>query len=106
VAILALGGNVKQFKMASLHKKTIQLRMSSALYSQARAAMEEIEEVGSFNDFAVNAIKEEVKRAREAKIDAAFARMGKDEKYLRVSAEISRDFAKSDLETLKLSEEK
>ena len=89
-----------------LHKKTIQLRMSSSLYSQARAVIEETQEVGSFNDFAVNAIKEEVKRAREAKIDAAFARMGKDEKYLRTTAQVSGDFAKSDMETLKISEEK
>jgi len=81
-------------------RKTIQLRMSASLYSQARQALAEIEDVSSFNDFAVKAIKEELRRIEEARIDAAFSQMGKDEKYLRTTADISRDFVENDRETL------
>jgi hypothetical protein len=81
-------------------RKTIQLRMPTALYSRARQALTEIEDVASFNDFAVRAIKEELRRLEEARIDASFSRMGKDEKYLRTTADISRDFAANDSETL------
>jgi hypothetical protein len=81
-------------------RKTIQLRMSADLYSQARQALAEIEDVSSFNDFAVRAIKEELRRLEEARIDAAFSQMGKDEKYLRTTADVSRDFVMNDKETL------
>jgi len=81
-------------------RKTIQLRMSAALYSQARQALAEIDDVSSFNDFAVKAIKDELRRIEEARIDAAFSQMGKDEKYLRATADISRDFVENDRQTL------
>jgi hypothetical protein len=86
--------------MPTAARKTIQLRMSADLYSQARQALAEIENVSSFNDFAVKAIKEELRRLEEARIDAAFSQMGKDEKYLRTTADISRDFVENDRETL------
>jgi hypothetical protein len=89
--------------MPSVQKKTVQLRLSAALYSKARQAVDEIDEVSSFNDFAVSAIQESLKRLEEAKIDAAFSRMGKDEKYLRVTADVSRDFSDNDGETLGIS---
>ena len=81
-------------------RKTIQLRMPATLYSRARQALIEIEDVSSFNDFAVKAIKEELRRLEEARIDAAFSQMGKDEKYLRTTADVSRDFVENDRETL------
>jgi hypothetical protein len=81
-------------------RKTIQLRMPANLYSQARQALAEIEDISSFNDFAVKAIKEELRRLEEARVDAAFSQMGTDEKYLRTTADISRDFAENDKETL------
>lgn len=87
-------------------KKKIQLRMSAALYSQARAVMDEFEDVNSFNDFAINAIKEEIKRAKEARIDAAFSMMGSDSKYRHTTAQISRDFEHSDWDALRIAEGK
>ena len=88
------------------NKKTIQLRMSAALYSRAQHVVEEEDEISSFNDFAVRAIKEELRRREEARIDAAFARMGRNEKYLRTTEKLSGDFAESDWETLRISEGK
>lgn len=87
-------------------KKTIQVRLSAALYSRAQHAIAEADDVSSFNDLAVKAIKEELKRIEEARIDAAFSRMAKDEKYLRASAQVSDDFVTSDWETFKTSEGK
>ena len=80
--------------------------MSAALYSRAKIVVEEEAEVSSFNDFAVKAIKQALRRIEEARIDAAFARMGQSEKYLRTTQEVSNNFAKSDWETLKISEGK
>jgi hypothetical protein len=74
--------------------------MPATLYSRARQALTEIEDVASFNDFAVKAIKEELRRIEEARIDAAFSQMGRDEKYLRTTADISRDFVENDIATL------
>jgi hypothetical protein len=89
----------------TVEKKKIQIRMPAALYSQARMAVDEgLEEIPSINDFVVKAVKEKLRRIREAKIDAAFSRMGSDEKYLRATAEVSRDFADSDWEAFKVSE--
>lgn len=87
-------------------RKTIQLRMSAALYSRAQHVVEEEDEISSFNDFAVKAIKQELRRLEEAKIDAAFARMGQNEKYLRTTERVSKQFAKNDRETLKIAEGK
>ena len=92
--------------MHTTKKKTIPLRMSSALYARARHVVDEIEEVASFNDFAVKAIKQELRRIEEAKIDAAFSRMGRDEKYLRTTEKVSKKFAKSDWETFNISKGK
>jgi hypothetical protein len=92
--------------LATATKKTVQLRMSASLYSQARAVMEEIEQVHSFNDFAVNAIKEEIKRAKEARIDAAFSMMATDAKYRETTARISQDFEYSDWDALQIGEGK
>lgn len=92
--------------MAVAKKKTVPIRMSAALYSRAQHVVEEIEEVSSFNDFAVKAIKEQLRRIEEAKIDAAFSRMGRDAKYLRTTGKVSKDFSKSDWETFKISEGK
>lgn len=90
----------------ALRKKTIQLRMSAALYTQARQVVDEIEEVSSFNEFAVRAIKEKMRRIEEARIDQAFARMGRDQKYLKATAQVFDDFASNDRETLNMDQEK
>lgn len=89
-----------------LRKKTVQLRMSAALYTQARQAVDETEEVSSFNEFAVRAIKEKMRRLEEARIDQAFARMGRDEKYLKATAQVFDDFASNDWETLNMRRER
>jgi len=86
-------------------KKTIQLRMSAALYTEARHMVEQIEEA-SFNEFAIDAIREKMRRVEELRIDEAFGRMGRDEKYLRTTADVSGEFATSDRETLKMSQER
>jgi hypothetical protein len=44
--------------------------------------------------------KEKSNRDNDARIDAAFSRMGKDEQYLRATADVLRDFVESDKETL------
>ncbi len=91
--------------MAAPAKKKVQLRISAPLYCQARMAVDEgVEEITSFNDFVVKAVKEKLNRIREARIDAAFSEMGTDKKYLKTTAEVSRDFAKSDWQTFKVSE--
>jgi len=90
----------------ALRKKTVQLRMPAALYTQARHVVDELEEVGSFNEFAVRAIKEKMRRIEEAKIDEAFARMGQDPKYVKATADVFRDFADNDRDTLNMSREK
>lgn len=90
----------------ALRKKTVQLRMSAALYTQARHVADEIEEISSFNDFAVRAIKEKMRRIEEARIDRAFSRMGQDPQYLKATAEVFRDFADNDWDTLNMSQEK
>jgi hypothetical protein len=92
--------------VATATKKKIQLRLSAALYSRAQHVVDEEEEISSFNDFAIRAIKQELRRRDEARIDAAFARMGQDEKYLRATQAVSEDFANSDWETFKVSEGK
>lgn len=80
--------------------------MPAALYAQARQAVDETEDVGSFNEFAVRAIKEKMRRIEEARIDQAFARMGQDEKYLKATAKVFDDFASNDWDTLNMNREK
>jgi hypothetical protein len=92
--------------LATATKKTVQLRMSAALYTRARHVVQEEEEISSFNDFAVKAIKQALRKIDEARIDAAFARLGQDEKYMRTTEKLSKSFAKNDWETLKISEGK
>jgi len=89
-----------------LRKKTVQLRMSAALYTEARHAVDEADDLTSFNDFAVRAIKEKMRRMEEARIDAAFARMGQNEKYLKATAKVFDDFASNDWDTLNMDREK
>ena len=87
--------------MAVPAKKKIQLRISKSLYCQARMAVDEgIEEIPSFNDFVVRAVKEKLRLIDEAKIDAAFMRMGSDKKYLAATRSVFDDFENSDWETL------
>jgi hypothetical protein len=43
---------------------------------------------------------EELSRIEVTQIDAAFSRMGKDNQYLRATADVLRDFAENDRETL------
>jgi len=50
--------------------------------------------------------KEKSNRDGDARVDAAFSRMGKDERYLRTAADVLRDFVESDRETLEVSEPK
>jgi hypothetical protein len=99
-------GFLEEVGSMPLRKKTVQLRMSAALYTQARQAVDENDEASSFNDFAVRAIKEKMRRIEEAKIDAAFARMGQDAKYLKATADVFRDFAENDWDTLNTDKEK
>jgi hypothetical protein len=99
-------GFLEELGHMALRKKTVQLRMPAALYTQARHVVDELEEVGSFNEFAVRAIKEKVRRIEEAKIDEAFARMGQDPKYVKATADVFRDFADNDRDTLNMSREK
>ncbi len=88
-------------------RKTLQVRMPAPLYRHAKQVVdEEIEEISSVNEFIVRAIQEKLKRINEAKIDAAFSGMGTDEKYLRTTGQISHEFATSDWQAFKVSEEK
>ena len=43
------------------------------------------------------------KSSRVDAIDAAFSRMGKDEQYLRTTADVLRDFMENDRETLEVT---
>jgi hypothetical protein len=43
------------------------------------------------------------KSSRVDAIDAAFSRMGKDEQYLRATADVLRDFVENDRETLEVT---
>jgi|HubBroStandDraft_6_1064221.scaffolds.fasta_scaffold00200_15 hypothetical protein len=47
--------------------------------------------------------KEKSNRDNDARIDAAFSRMGKDEQYLRTTADVLRDFMENDRETLEVT---
>lgn len=91
--------------MAAPEKKKIQLRISKPLYCRARMAVDEgIEEIPSFNDFVVKAVKEKLRRIEEARIDAAFKRMGSDKKYLAATESAFDDFSDNDWNTLNMSE--
>lgn len=91
--------------MTAPAKKKIQLRISEPLYRRARTAVDQgIEEIPSFNDFVVKAVKEKLRRIEEARIDAAFMRMGSDKKYLAATKSVFDDFSDSDWNTLNMSE--
>jgi hypothetical protein len=47
--------------------------------------------------------KEESSRSDITLIDAAFSQMGKDEQYLRATADVVRDFVENDRETLEIN---
>jgi hypothetical protein len=86
-------------------RKTLQVRLAAPLYDQTKRAVDaRADEFPSVNEFVVRAVMEKLRRLEEQAIDAAFSRMGTDDKYLRATADISRDFARSDWEAFKISE--
>lgn len=52
----------------------------------------------SRNEWLTKAAQRELRREREAEIDAAFRRMGEDEEYKREAEQVARDFEAIDRE--------
>jgi hypothetical protein len=46
--------------------------------------------------------KEKPSRVDVVRVDAAFSQMGKDEQYLRATADVLRDFVENDRETFEV----
>jgi hypothetical protein len=78
------------------------LRLPRSVYEQAKAIAVQAQ-VGSFNEFVVQAIEEKVRRLTEAEIDAAFAEMANDADYQRSSISFAKEFENSDWEALQSS---
>jgi len=75
------------------------VRVPRHVYEQAKAVIGRTQGL-SFNEFAVRAIEEKVRRLTEEEIDAAFAQMAHDLDYRRDSVLLAREFERSDWEAL------
>ena len=91
--------------MGATAKKQYQsttVRLPEHVYRQAKDCVEKRSE--SLNEFFVKAVKDRLKALREAAIDAAFAGMKEDEEYQRDAVALTRQFAASDWDAFRLTE--
>lgn len=102
--MLSLSGGIMESNMAKMGNRyqNTTLRMPARVYERAKSIVSRSE--SSFNEFVVEAIEEKLHRLSEEKIDAAFAQMAEDDEYQQSSAELAREFEKSDWDALRATE--
>lgn len=84
------------------HNTTV--RLPRRVYDQTKIAIQRAEAASSFNDFVVRAIEEKLHKLTNSEIDAAFAGMASDPDYQRDSVALAEDFARSDGEAWRATE--
>lgn len=88
------------------HKKyqSTTIRMPARLYEEARRVVQTRQDLSSFNELVVEAVKEKLQTLAEQDIDAAFAGMATDPDYQRDAVSMAREFAHSDWSAFKATE--
>lgn len=89
-------------KAVTIH--TASIRMPKGLYEQARHAVRVLEDVDSFNEFVVDALRDKLRELREAEIDASVQELANDEAYQRESEIIEKQFRAADLRAANMTE--
>lgn len=95
--------------MALTHRKagtvhTASIRMPKCLYEQARHVVRVREDVDSFNEFVLDALRDKLRELREEEIDASVQQLANDEAYQRESEIIEKQFRTADLRAANLTE--
>jgi len=89
----------------STHKHGTTVRIPKALCAEAEVfVVGEHRSAGSLNQLVCESLKEKIRSLKQQKIDEAFAGMATDEKYQKLTQQISEDFATSDWHSLRESE--
>jgi hypothetical protein len=93
--------------MAATAKKyqSTTIRMPAGDYERVRQVVETRHDVGSLNEFVVDAVKAKLRELREREIDESIAAIAVDPAYLRESEIIEHQFRTSDVAASLVEEE-
>lgn len=89
--------------MAAIERTRLTVDLPKALVEQADALVS-CGAARSRNRLIVQAVEAYLKQLEEARIDAQFAEMEHDERYIKEQLRLAQEFERSDWEALKLAE--